>query len=147
MTLFIPKTFFGIDRNASNITYGNSSRAVQFTLKKLEEIERTTRGIVWSFRRNDVRIRKMISAKYGKRRSERVKRILHHVSRAIVEDAKRNEGAIVFENIEGLRKSVQERKLSRSRIQSKSELDSVGRNQEAGRVQSCLGTRSNITII
>ena len=101
---YVPKSFFGIDRNASNVTCGNSSRAVQFDLKKVEEIAKSTRQIVRSFKRNDVRIRRKISAKYGQRRSERVKQILHRVSKTIVEDASRNLGAPVFEEIKGLRK-------------------------------------------
>ena len=55
---YVPKSFFGIDRNASNVTYGNSTRVIQFDLKKVEEIARSTRQIVRSFKRNDVRIRK-----------------------------------------------------------------------------------------
>ena len=39
----VPRYFFGIDRNASNVTYGNSSRSIQFDLKKVEEIARSTR--------------------------------------------------------------------------------------------------------
>jgi putative transposase len=101
---FSPKSFFGIDRNASNVTYGNSPTLVQFDLKKVEEVARTTRQIIRSFKRNDVRIRKKLSAKYGRRRSERVKQVLHRVSKTIVEDARKNQAAPVFENIEGLRK-------------------------------------------
>src|SRR5579872_411333 len=69
----VPRYFFGIDRNASNVTYGNSSRSIQFDLKKVEEIARSTRQIVRSFKRNDVRIRRKLSARYGRRRSERVR--------------------------------------------------------------------------
>jgi putative transposase len=101
---YVPKSFFGIDRNASNVTYGNLRRAIQFDLKKVEEVARSTRQIVRSFKRNDVRIRRGLSAKYGRRRSERVKQILHRVSKTIVEDASQNQGAPVFEEIEGLRK-------------------------------------------
>ena len=100
---YVPKSFVGIDRNASNLTYGNASRVIQFDLKKVEEIARSTRQIVRSFRRNDVRIRRLLSAKYGRGKSERGKQILHRVSKTIVEDSARNQGAPVFENIEGLR--------------------------------------------
>jgi putative transposase len=43
-------------------------------------------------------------AKYGKRRSERVKQVIHHVSKTVVLDAKERQAAIVFEDIKGLRK-------------------------------------------
>ena len=42
------------------------SMPVQFSLKKVESIASTTRQIVRSFKRNDVRIRKNLFAKYGK---------------------------------------------------------------------------------
>jgi len=102
-TLYVPKSLFGIDRNASNVVYGNSTRIIQFDLKKIEDITSTTRKIVKSFRRNDVRIRTKLSSKYGKRRSRRSKQILHHVSKIIVENLKQSQGVVVFENIEGLR--------------------------------------------
>ena len=101
--LYFPKSCLGIDRNASNVTCGNAEQVLQFDLSKIEEIAKTTKEIVRSFKRNDVRIRKDISSKYGKRRSERVKQILHHVSKTIVEDAKTVQAAIVFEDIRGLR--------------------------------------------
>lgn len=71
---YIPSSFLGIDRNASNVsnvTLGNRKDAVQFDLRKVEEIARTTRRIVKSFKRNDVRIRTKLASKYGKRRSEK----------------------------------------------------------------------------
>jgi putative transposase len=100
---YIPSSFYGIDRNASNLTYGDSKHSIQFSLKKVESIARTTRQIVRSFKRNDVRIRKNLFTKYGKRRAERVKQIIHHVSKAVVSDARERRAATVFEDIEGLR--------------------------------------------
>jgi len=98
-----PKTLIGIDRNASNLTCGNSTRSVQFNLKKVEEIAKVTREIIKSFKRNDFRIGRILAAKYGKRRSERVKQILHHVTKTIVFDLKQKEASPVIENITGLR--------------------------------------------
>ncbi len=103
VTNYIPGSFYGIDRNASNLTYGDSNQAVQFGLKKVESIASTTRQIVRSLKRNDVRIRKNLFVRYGRRRSERVKQILHHVSKAVVSDARERQAAIIFEHIEGLR--------------------------------------------
>jgi putative transposase len=100
---YIPRSFSGIDRNASNVTYGNDSKAIQFDLSKVEEIARNTRQIVRSFKRNDVRIRKKLASKYGKRRKERVKQILHIVSKVIVSDLKENQAAPAFEDIKHLR--------------------------------------------
>ncbi|MHB2037363.1 MAG: zinc ribbon domain-containing protein [Nitrososphaerales archaeon] len=44
-----------------------------------------------------------MSSKYGKRRSQRVNQILNHVSKRIVLEAKKDQAAIVFEDITGLR--------------------------------------------
>jgi len=100
---YAPKSFVGIDRNASNITCGNEGTVLKYDLAKVEEVAETTKQIVRSFKRNDVSIRKSIASKYGKRRRERVKKILHLVSKNIVADAKRNRSAIVFEDIKGIR--------------------------------------------
>lgn len=101
--LYNPKSFVGVDRNASNVTCGNEKQVLQYNIAKVAEIVRTTKEIVQSFKRNDVRIRKRISSKYGKRRKERVNHILHLVSKSIIEDAKANQSAIVFEDISGIR--------------------------------------------
>ena len=61
------------------------------------------RRIVRSFKRNDVRIRKVPASKYDKRRFERLKQILHRVSKEIVSLARTSQSAMVFENIERLR--------------------------------------------
>ncbi|MHB2035870.1 MAG: hypothetical protein ACYCPW_03895 [Nitrososphaerales archaeon] len=58
--LYAPKSFLGIDRNAVNVTCGNSNQALQFDLGKVEAIAKTTKDIVGSLRRNDVRIRKKV---------------------------------------------------------------------------------------
>jgi putative transposase len=100
---YTPKSFAGVDRNASNVTYGNDKQVLQFDLAKVEKIARTTKEIVSSFKRNDVRVRKSIASKYGARRKERVKQILHLVSKKIVQDAKLNQSAIVFEDVSGIR--------------------------------------------
>ena len=100
---FKPERFLGIDRNASNVTCGNMEKAVQFDLRKVEEIAKSTRDVMRSFKRNDVRIRRVLATKYGRRRSERAGQILHKVSKGAVDLAREGRGAIVFEQIKGLR--------------------------------------------
>jgi len=90
MAIYFPKNFLGIDRNASNVTCGNNTLAVKFDVRKIEEIAKTTRQILGSFTRNDVRIRMLLASKYGRRRSERVKQILHRVSKEVVDLAQVN---------------------------------------------------------
>ena len=53
-----------------------------------------------NFKRNDVRIRKKIFSKYGKKEKNRVHQILHNASKKIVS---KNQG-IIMENIKGIRK-------------------------------------------
>ena len=96
---FDPMNAAGIDRNLRNLTYGNHKQIIQFDLTKTIEIAETTKDIVKSFKRNDVRIRRKIASKYGTRRKNRINQILHRVSKAIVYHAAMNKQAIVFEDI------------------------------------------------
>ncbi len=94
----------GLDRNLSNLTYGNRQRTVRYDLSKTVDIAQTTRSILSSFHRNDARIRQHIAQKYGKRRNQRTIRLLHQATKRIVEDANRNREAIVMEKLEGMRR-------------------------------------------
>jgi putative transposase len=94
----------GIDRNLRNLTVGNEERVTYYDMTKVVQIAENTRSIVRSFKRADIRIRQRISSKYGRRRSERVKQIIHGVTRQIVQEAKATKQAIVFEDIRGIRR-------------------------------------------
>jgi putative transposase len=93
----------GIDRNEGNITAGNKDTVVYFGMAKSINIAANTRSITKSFKRNDHRIRKILASKYGERRSARVKQLIHHVSKAIVAEARATNHAIAFENITGIK--------------------------------------------
>jgi putative transposase len=97
----------GIDRNLRNLTVGNHEKVACCDMSKVVEIGEATHSIVRSFKRNDVRIRRDISSKYGRRKAERVKRIFHLISKAVVKEAKENNQAIVFENIRDIRRMYQ----------------------------------------
>ncbi len=94
----------GIDRNLGNVTVGNEEKATYYDVSKAVSIAENTRSIIRSFKRNDVRIRSRLAIKYGRRRQERIRQILNRVSKQIVEEAKRNRDAIIFEEIRGIRK-------------------------------------------
>ncbi|MDV3278059.1 MAG: transposase [Nitrososphaerales archaeon] len=94
----------GIDRNLRNITVGNARQVTYYDISKAVSIFENTRSIISSFKRNDSRIRKGIASKYGRRRRERTRRILHWVSKDIVQNAKSNRQTIIFEEIRGIRK-------------------------------------------
>jgi len=85
---------------------GNEEKVTYFDMTKAVKIADNTRGVVRSFKRDDVRVRQSISSKYGKRRSERVKQIIHGVTKRIVNGAKANGQAIVFEEIRGIATSI-----------------------------------------
>jgi putative transposase len=98
-----PMSTIEIDRNLRNITVGNEEKVTCYDITKVVEIADITRDILRSFKREDIRIRQSISSKYGRRRSERVKQIIHGVTKRIVQEAKANRQAIVFEEIRGIR--------------------------------------------
>jgi len=96
----------GVDRNLWNVTYGCHQEGffTQYDLSKAVRIAETTREIVASFKRKDARIRKKIASKYGLRRRNRVRQLIHDITKSIVETAyKRTEG-IAIEDICGIRK-------------------------------------------
>lgn len=94
----------GIDRNLRNVTVGNAKLVTYYDVSKVLEIAESTRSIIRSFERNDVRIRRQLTQKYGRRRQERKRQTLNRVSKNIVTEIKRNGQAIAFENINGIRK-------------------------------------------
>jgi len=100
-------TAFGIDRNLANVTCGNQDRVIIFDVSQAVKVAENTRSVTRSFRRNDVRIRRMITDKYGRRRRNRVHQLVHKVSKAMVQDAKQQKAAIVFEDITFIRKLYQ----------------------------------------
>ena len=55
-------------------------------------------------RRNDARIRQQVASKYGLKQREKVKQILHHASKQIVQQARERRFGIVMENLSGIRK-------------------------------------------
>ncbi|NWG37946.1 transposase [Nitrososphaera sp.] len=97
----------GVDRNLANVTYGNNERVIMFDVSQATKVVENTRSVTRSFKRNDVRMRKMITDKYGRRRRNRVHQLLHKVSKAIVQDAKKRKVAIVFEDITFIRRLYQ----------------------------------------
>jgi putative transposase len=94
----------GVDRNLNNLTVGNQEQVTYYDMSKTTEIARTTRSIMKSLRRNDIRIRRRITGKYGERRKHRVQQLLHKVSKQIVESALKNKQRIVFEDIREIRR-------------------------------------------
>lgn len=97
----------GVDRNLENLTVGNDEQVTRYDLSKAVKIAENTRSIVKSFKRNDVRIRKKIASKYGTRRTNMIKQLMHHVSKTVVEQAVQKKTAIAFEDIRFIRRMYQ----------------------------------------
>jgi putative transposase len=97
------KSAVGIDRNLRNLAVGNPSRVTYYDTTKIVEIGETTKDIIRSFKRNDVRIRREIASKYGRRKKQRVGDLLNKVSKDLVERALEAKSAIIFENVKHIR--------------------------------------------
>lgn len=97
----------GVDRNLRNLTVGNTKKVVQYDLCKAIDVAENTRSIVMSFKRNDVRIRKRLTAKYGRRRKNRIQQILHRLSKTVVVRARESKTALAFEDIRRIRQLYQ----------------------------------------
>jgi len=96
-----PNEYVGIDRNLDNATsYDSTGKFMIYNLKKTNDIKDTYRKVKSHFKRNDVRIRKKLFSKYGKKEKNRVHQLLHSVSKQIVSQ---NQG-IVLEDLKGIRK-------------------------------------------
>jgi len=100
-----PDGFVGIDCNLDNVTTAASDGTVTFLdLSEATQVKRVYREVHSHFKRNDVRIRRRISGKYGRKQRDKVQQILHRASRQIVEDAKAKRYGIVMEKLTGIRK-------------------------------------------
>lgn len=96
-----PEHYQGIDRNLNNATsYDTTKKFIMYNLKNANQIKEKYQKIKSKVTRNDVRIRKKIFRKYGKKERNRVHQILHKVSKQIVS----KEQGIILEDIKGIRK-------------------------------------------
>ena len=103
-----PDGFIGIDSNLNNVTVaGTDGSIVKHDLSDATRVKATYREVRSRMRRNDVRIRREITGKYGWKQQEKVKRILHQASKMIVQQAKQGGFGIVMERLTGVRKLYQ----------------------------------------
>ncbi|MGA3107890.1 MAG: transposase [Candidatus Bathyarchaeia archaeon] len=103
-----PDGFIGIDRNLNNVTLASTNGSImKHDLSGATRVKATYREIRSHMRRNDVRTRREITSKYGRKQQEKVKRILHQASKMIVQQAKTRDFGIVMEQLTGVRKLYQ----------------------------------------
>ncbi|MFI5416823.1 MAG: RNA-guided endonuclease InsQ/TnpB family protein [Nitrososphaerales archaeon] len=96
-----PSDFVAIDRNLDNATtYDTQNKFIVYNLQKTNQIKQSYRQVKSKFKRNDVRIRKKIFAKYGKKERDRVHNVLHITTKRITSQ---NMG-VILEDIKGIRK-------------------------------------------
>jgi putative transposase len=98
------RTVYGVDRNEKNLTFGDGSGVVQIDLSKTVRIRQTTREIVGSFKRNDIRVRRKLASKYWKRAANRTNRMLHVVTNFMVNRAVVDGAAFAVEDLTDIRK-------------------------------------------
>ncbi len=99
-----PENVIGIDRNLRNVTVGNNDKVIFFKTNKLLSIKENTIHARAGFKRNDHKMKRKFFQKFNQRMQHRTKKLIHKISKQIVERAKQNKSAIVFENLKGIRK-------------------------------------------
>ncbi|MDV3244767.1 MAG: transposase [Nitrososphaerales archaeon] len=98
------KTVYGVDRNEKNLTFGNSEGVVQIDMAKAVRIRQTTREIVKSFKRSDVRVRRTLASKYWKRAANRTNQMLHAATNFLVDTAVKDGAALALEDLTNIGK-------------------------------------------
>jgi putative transposase len=100
-----PGGFIGLDRNLDNVTVAATDGTVQqHDVSEATRVKVVYRDVRSHFKRNDVRIRREISGKYGQKQRDKVKQVLHHASKLIVAEAKAKQYGIAMEKLTGIRK-------------------------------------------
>jgi putative transposase len=99
-----PENIIGIDRNLRNVTVGNNDKVIFFKTNKLLSIKENSMHARAGFKRNDHRMKRRFYQKFNQRVQHRTKKLVHKISKQIVEKAKQNKSAIIFENLKGIRK-------------------------------------------
>lgn len=98
------KRVYGLDRNEKNLTFGNREKVVQVDLSKTVKVRQTTREVLRSFKRNDVRVRRNLARRYWRRASHRIDQILHAATNVVVDAALKDGAALALEDLTGIRK-------------------------------------------
>lgn len=93
----------GIDRNLRNVTAGDRSSVTYYDTKKIIEIGETTKEVVRSFKRKDLRVASRLSSKYGRRKKLRTDSFLNLISKHIVTTAQKEGKGIALEDIRFIR--------------------------------------------
>ncbi len=85
----------GIEGNSTGLAVAGSGGIVQYDMRAVVKIKKTTNEIISSFRRNDDRIKRKIVEKYSRRRLNRTANLIHSVTRDVIESALQT-GSVIF---------------------------------------------------
>lgn len=100
-----PTGYLGVDVNLENVSTVSTSGSIRvYDVSKAPKIKEVYREVKSHFRRNDVRIRRRIYGKYGRKQRNKVNQMFHRVSKRIVQEAKEKQLGIVLEKLKGIRK-------------------------------------------
>src|SRR5256885_4412601 len=88
------KRVYGVDRNEKNLTFGDKERVTSVDMGKAVRIKRTTREIMRSLKRVDVRVRRKLARKYWRRANHRTDQILHAATNFILDSAAKDGAAL-----------------------------------------------------
>jgi len=94
----------GIDTNLENVTVADSNGVRRFDMQEIVRAKQKYREVKSHFKRNDVRLLKEISEKYGKLQADKAQSEIHKMTARIVELGVKQNSAIALENINGIRK-------------------------------------------
>ena len=95
---------YGVDRNEKNISFGDREKVTLVEMNKVVKVRQTTREIVASFKRNDVRMRRRLARKYWTRADHRGDQLLHAATNYIVDVAAKDGAALAIEDLTGIRR-------------------------------------------
>ena len=94
----------GIDANLENVTLASSEGVKRFDMQEIGQAKQKYREVKSHFKRNDHRILKEITEKYGKLQADKSQTEIHKITARIVKQAKKSNAGIALENINGIRK-------------------------------------------
>ena len=97
----VPEHCMGIDRNFDNATSCDTAgHVVMYRLEKANKVKAFYKNKRAKFKRNDVRIQKKISGKYGRKEKNKVNDIIYKTTTHLASQATR----VFMEDIKGIRK-------------------------------------------
>jgi putative transposase len=101
------KSVLGLDRNEKNLTFGNVEGVIQIDLSKTVRIRSTTREVLGSFKRSDVRMRRKLARKYWTRSNNRTDRLLHAATNLVVGCASASCASLAIEDLTNINRLYQ----------------------------------------